>query len=194
MNWWNIQVKVGFVVIVGFIFLAILLYQASNSPWSAGGDLLRTNFSFINDLLVGDAVHLAGVPIGKVTRITLNEAGDRVEVQMRVKKAFQRLRRGCTVKIGISGFVGEAYIDLTNGPVGNPPLQPTDMPLTGEDPMGVLGILERAEEAVAQAIQLAESANQLIQSNQTHINAGITDIRKLIEQTSGALEKIIRST
>ncbi len=194
MGSWNVHVKVGLVVIIGFIFLVILLMNASNSPWSTGGDLLRVNFSAVGDLRVGAAVQLAGVRIGKVTRIELNKDGTRVEVQMHVKGAFQRLRRGCKVKIGVIGFVGEAYVDLTNSPVGNPPLQRTDLPLTGEDPIDVSGILEHAEQAMIHATQLTESANQLIQSNQTSVRDGIAETRELIEQTKGALKEIVSST
>ena len=194
MNWWNLQVKVGLVVIIGFILLLVLLYNASNSPWAASGDLLQVNFSFVNDLRVGAAVHLAGVQIGKVTSIELSEDGNRVEVQMRAKGAFRRLRVGCRVKIGIIGFVGEAYIDLANGPPGNPPLRPVDLPLTGEDPIGVLGVLEQAEQTVMQVTQLIESANQLIQANQSHVSDGITEMGGLVTQTKHALESIVKRT
>lgn len=194
MNWWNIQVKVGLVVVIGFILLVILLYSASNSPWSAGGDLLRVRFNFVNDLRVGAGVLLSGVQIGKVTAIKLNTDENKVEIEMRVKDAFQRLRQGCKVKIGIIGFVGEAYIDLVNGPVGSPPLQPTDLPLIGEDPIGILDLLEQARQAVGQATQLTTSASELVQSNQTNVSEGIAEIRGLIKQTGLALEGVAKNT
>ena len=194
MGSWTVQVKVGLVVIIGFISLVILLMNASNSPWSTGGDLLRVNLGTAGDIRVGAAVQLAGVRIGKVTSVELNKDGTRVEVQMRVKDAFQRLRQGCRVKIGVIGFVGEAYIDLTNAPVGNPTLRPTDLPLTGQDPLDFLGLFARAEQVVIQGTQLTESASQLIQSNQTSISDGIAETRELIKQTNRAVEAIVGST
>ena len=99
---------------------------------------------------MGAKVQLAGVQIGKVTSVELNTEGTRVEVQMRVKEAFQRLRQGCQIKIGVIGFVGEAYIHLTNGPVENPNLKPTDLPLTGQDPLDLSELATRGDYIVKQ--------------------------------------------
>jgi phospholipid/cholesterol/gamma-HCH transport system substrate-binding protein len=194
VSWWNVQVKVGIVVLIGFFLLILLLLNASNSPWSASGDLLTVTFSFVNDLRVGAAVQLAGVQIGKVTGIALSEDGTSVEVQMRVRGAFRRLRQGCKVEIGIIGFVGEAYINLTNGPPDNPLLQPTDLPLVGKDPIGISGLLAEAQRGLTQSIQLVETANQLLQTNQATINQSITELRDLIRQTTGTLASVAAST
>ena len=97
----------------------------------------------------------------------------RVEVQMRVKGAFQRLRQGCQVKVGVIGFVGEAYIHLTNGPIGNPGLKPTDLPLTGQDPLDLSELATQAEHIVREGTQFLKSANQFIESNQENISVSI---------------------
>ena len=194
MGSWSVQIKVGLVVVIGFILLIVLMMNAANSPWSVSGELLSANFNNAGDLRVGAKVQLAGVQVGKVTRIELNEDGTRVEVQMRVKNAFQRLRQDCQVKIGIVGIVGEAYIHLTNGPMGHPSLQATDLPLMGKDPLDISDLATRAERIVSEGTQFLESANQLIKSNQVNINAGIVEMRALIEQTSGALTEIAGST
>ncbi len=194
MGSWSVQLKVGLVVLVGIIVLVVLIVNAANSPWSVSGELLRVNFNNAGDLRVGAKVQLAGVQVGKVTSVDLNKSGTRVEVQMRVKDAFQRLRQGCQVKVGVIGFVGEAYIHLTNGPVGNLNLKPTDLPLTGQDPLDISDFAAQAEQTLRQGKQFIESANQLIQSNQTNISAGIVEMRALIEQTSRALTEIVGST
>ena len=194
MGSWSVQFKVGFVVIIGIILLVILIVNAANSPWSVSGELLRINFNNAGDLRVGAKVQLAGVQVGKVTSVELNKNGTRVEVQVRVKDAFQRLRQGCQVKIGIIGFVGEAYIHLTNGPVGNPNLKPADLPLTGRDPHDISELVSQAEQTVSQGTQFIASANQLIESNQANIGASIVEMRALIEQTSRAVTEIVGGT
>ena len=143
MGSWSVQLKVGLVVIIGVVLLIVLMVNAANSPWSVSGELLRVSFNNAGDLRVGAKVQLAGVQVGKVTSVELNQDGTRVEVQMRVKEAFQRLRQGCQVKVGVIGFVGEAYIHLTNGPVGNPNLKPADLPLTGKDPIDLSELATR---------------------------------------------------
>lgn len=191
MGSWSVQLKVGLVFIIGIVLLVILIVNAANSPWSASGELLRVNFNNAGDLRVGAKVQLAGVQVGKVTSIELNKDGTRVEVQMRVKDAFQRLRQGCRVKVGVIGFVGEAYIHLTNGPVENPSLKPTDLPLTGQDPLDLSELAAQADHIVKQGTQFLESANQFMGSNQENISASIVEIRALIEQTNRAVTDIV---
>ena len=194
MGSWSVQLKVGLVVIIGIVLLVILIVNAANSPWSVSGELLQVNFNNAGDLRVGAKVQLAGVQVGKVTSVELNTEGTRVEVQMRVKEAFQRLRQGCQVKVGVIGFVGEAYIHLTNGPVGNPNLKPADLPLTGKDPIDLSELATRGDYIVRQGTQFLESANQLLESNQENLSASVVEMRALIAQTSRALTEIVGST
>ena len=194
MGSWSVQLKVGLVVIIGIVLLIILIVNAANSPWSVSGELLQVNFNNAGDLRVGAKVQLAGVQVGKVTSVELNQDGTRVEVQMRVKEAFQRLRQGCQVKVGIIGFVGEAYIHLTNGPVENPNLTPADMPLTGKDPIDLSELAARGDYIVRQGTQFLESANQFMEANRENLSASIVEMRALIEQTSRALTEIVDST
>ena len=194
MGSWSVQLKVGLVVITGVVLLVILIVNAANSPWSVSGELLRVNFNNAGDLRVGAKVQLAGVQVGKVTSVELNQEGTRVEVQMRVKDAFQRLRQGCQVKVGIIGFVGEAYIHLTNGPVGNPNLKPADLPLIGKDPLDLSELATRGDNIVRQGTQFLESANQFMEANQENLSASIVEMRALIEQTSRALTEVVGAT
>ena len=194
MGSWSVQLKVGLVVILGIVLLIVLIVNAANSPWSVSGELLRVNFNNAGDLRVGAKVQLAGVQVGKVTSVELNQDGTRVEVQMRVKDAFQRLRQGCQVKVGVIGFVGEAYIHLTNGPVENPNLKPADLPLTGKNPIDLSELATRGDYIVKQGTQFLESANQFLESNQENISLSIVEMRALIEQASRALTEVVGAT
>ena len=194
MGSWSVQLKVGLVVIIGVVLLVILIVNAANSPWSVSGELVRVSFNNAGDLRVGAKVQLAGVQVGKVTSVELNQDGTRVEVQMRVKDAFQRLRQGCQVKVGVIGFVGEAYIHLTNGPVGNPNLKPADLPLIGKDPLDLSELATRGDYIVRQGTQFLESANQFMEANQENLSASVVEMRALIEQTSRALTEVVEAT
>ena len=194
MNSWTTQAKVGLVVIIGLLLLCVLLVKATDWPLASRGDFLSVRFGTVNDLRRGAGVYLAGVQIGKVTGIELKAAENEVEIRMRVKGAFERLRQGCKVRIGIIGFVGEAYIDFVNGPIGNPPLRLADLPLIGEDPVGIHDFLQQSNQVIAEVTQLIKSANKLMHSNQETITHGITDVHDLVVQTSQALERVSRKT
>ena len=194
MNSWTTHAKVGIVVIIGLVLLGILLFMATDWPFAASGDHLTVHFERVNDLQRGAGVYLSGVAIGKVTAVELKATEDVVEIRMRVKNAFQRLRQGCVVKIGIIGFVGEAYIDFVNGPVDNPLLKPTDLPLIGQAPVGIQDFLQQSNQAILETVQLAKSANELIQLNQENIQQGIADVRQLVAQTGVAVERASKNT
>ena len=194
MNSWTTHAKVGIVVIVGLVLLGVLLVMATDWPFAASGEHLTVHFERVNDLQRGAGVYLSGVAIGKVTAVELKATEDIVEIRMRVKNAFQRLRQGCTVKIGIIGFVGEAYIDVVNGPVDGPPLKPSDLPLTGQSPVGIQDFLQKSNQAILETTQFVQSANELIQLNQENIQQGIADVRQLVAQTGEAVERASKNT
>ncbi|MXV78858.1 MCE family protein [Candidatus Poribacteria bacterium] len=189
MKFWNTSAKVGFMVLVAIILLAILLINSSNWPWSTRGDDLTFKFRNVNGLYVGSGVYLSGVNIGRVTSIELNPETDSVEIRASVKNAYQWLRKGCDARISMSGFVGETYIALNNGDIGNPSLQQSDLPIIGIDPVNPLELLEQTSSGLSKAIDLTSSANELLQSSQEEIQQGVKETRALVAQTSRTLEK-----
>ncbi len=189
MKFWSPSVKVGLMVIVAVVLLAILLTNAGNWPWGTRGDDLYFQFRAVNGLYVGSGVYLSGVSIGKVTHIELQPDTNTVEIRARVKNAFEWLRKGCDARISMSGFVGETYIALNNGDVGNPPLQPADLPIIGIDPVNPLELLEQTGSGLSKAIELTSAANEVLQASQEEIQQGIKETRKLVELTGKTLTK-----
>lgn len=189
MKFWNTSAKVGLMVIVAIILLAILLINSSNWPWSTRGDELTFKFRNVNGLYVGSGVYLSGVNIGRVTNIELKSETDSVQIRASVKNAYQWLRKGCDARISMSGFVGETYIALNNGDIGNPSLQPSDLPIIGIDPVNPLELLEQTSSGLSKAIDLTTSANELLQSSQEEIQQGVKETRALVALTSQTLKK-----
>ncbi len=189
MKFWTPSVKVGLMVIIAVILLSILLTNAGNWPWATSGNDITFQFQAVNGLYVGAGVYLSGVSIGKVTNIILNPETNSVEIKARVKNAFEWLRKGCDARISMSGFVGETYIALNNGDIGNPPLQPSDLPIIGIDPVNPLELLEQTSSGLSKAIELTSAANELLQANQEEIQQGIKETRELVALTSKTLER-----
>lgn len=189
MKFWTPSVKVGLMVVVAIVLLAILLINAGNWPWATRGDDLYFQFRAVNGLYVGSGVYLSGVSIGKVTNIELKPETNTVEIRARVRNAFQWLRQGCDARISMSGFVGETYITLNNGDIGAPPLQPSDLPIIGIDPVNPLELLEQTSSGLSKAIELTTAANEVLQASQEEIQQGIKETRKLVELTSKTLTK-----
>ena len=190
MNFWTASVKVGVMVLIAIIFLTILLTNAENWPWATAGDDLTFQFRSVNGLYVGASVYLSGVPIGKVTSIELQPEANHVRIQAKVKNAFKWLREGCGASISMNGFVGEIYIALNNGPIGNPILKPASLPIVGRDPVNALELLEQTSAGMTQAIELTTAANELLQANQESIQLAIEEIRQVVGLTGKTIEKL----
>ena len=189
MKFWSPSVKVGLMVIVAIVLLAILLINSGNFPWGTPGDKIYFQFRAVNGLYEGSEVFLSGVSIGKVTTIELQPNRNTVKIRARVKNAFQWLRQGCDARISMSGFVGETYISLSNGDTTNPTLQPSDLPIIGIDPVNPLELLEQTSSGLSKAIELTSAANELLQANQEAIQQGIKETRGLVALTGETLKK-----
>ena len=190
MNFWTASVKVGVMVLVGIVFLTILLTNAENWPWATAGDELTFQFRSVNGLYVGAGVYLSGVPIGKVTAIELRPDTDNVHIKAKVKNAFEWLREDCGARISMNGFVGEIYIALDNGPIGNSTLKPANLPIIGKDPVNALELLEQTSAGMTQAIELTTAANAVLQANQEAIQLAIKEIREVVALTGKTIEKL----
>lgn len=190
MNFWTASVKVGVMILVAIVFLTILLTNAENWPWATAGDELTFQFQSVNGLYVGAGVYLSGVSIGKVTAIELRPDTNDVHIKAKVKNGFKWLREDCGARISMNGFVGEVYIALDNGPIGNPPLKPANLPIVGKDPVNALELLEQTSAGMTQAIELTTAANEVLQANQEAIQLAIKEIRDVVALTGKTIEKL----
>ena len=190
MNFWTASVKVGVMILIAIVFLTILLVNAENWPWATAGDELTFQFQSVNGLYVGAGVYLSGVSIGKVTAIELRPDTNDVHIKAKVKNGFKWLRENCGARISMNGFVGEVYIALDNGPIGNPPLKPTNLPIVGKDPVNALELLEQTSAGMTQAIELTTAANEVLQANQEAIQLAIKEIRDVVALTGKTIEKL----
>ena len=190
MNFWTASVKVGVMILIAIVFLTILLVNAENWPWATAGDELTFQFQAVNGLYVGAGVYLSGVSIGKVTAIELRPDTNDVHIKAKVKNGFKWLREDCGARISMNGFVGEVYIALDNGPIGNPPLKPANLPIVGKDPVNALELLEQTSAGMTQAIELTTAANEVLQANQEAIQLAIKEIRDVVALTGKTIEKL----
>lgn len=199
----SIEFKVGLLIFFSIVVFVVLLMSASNWPLSTGKEL-RIHFNFVSDIQVGAVVHLAGVKIGKVTGITLlgskgyetdtahPDAPHDVEIKARIDKRFQHfLREGCRVTISTLGFVGESYLEVSNGPINQPELS-YDKPIIGKDPLSIAAIMEEAQKMVDIAHNAGKSVLEIIAVNQKDLKKGITDFQHFIVQTSESLDKMLK--
>lgn len=111
-----IEIMVGLFIIAGIAALFILAFKASGfSKYSSGNAMHATAvFDNIGDLKIRAPVTVAGVRIGEVDSITLDEQTFKARVSMLIDKQ-QDLPNDSSAAILTAGLIGANYIQITPG-------------------------------------------------------------------------------
>jgi phospholipid/cholesterol/gamma-HCH transport system substrate-binding protein len=108
------QLIVGVFALLGIAALVYMSVSLGNiSIFPKPGYTVYANFDNISGLKTGDQVELAGVPIGKVQTISLQD--NRAHVGMRIN-AGVGIDTDAIAAIKTSGIIGDKYISVALGP------------------------------------------------------------------------------
>jgi phospholipid/cholesterol/gamma-HCH transport system substrate-binding protein len=112
-----IEIAVGLFVALGMAALFMLALKVSNLPNMGGhkGYPLRVKFENIGGLKVRAPVTVAGVTIGRVMAIGLDDATYQARVTLSVEDPSVRLPTDTSASIYTSGLLGENYVALQPG-------------------------------------------------------------------------------
>jgi phospholipid/cholesterol/gamma-HCH transport system substrate-binding protein len=113
----TIEISTGLFVLLGFAALLFLVTQITNRELSVDGSSYAVDAKFenIGGLKSGAAVSMAGVTIGRVESITLDQNIYKAVVQLRINAAYNRLPKDSDASIMTSGLLGSQYVGITAG-------------------------------------------------------------------------------
>ena len=114
-----VELLVGFFVCLGIAAIFILTMRVSNLADTSDvqqGYTVVAAFDNIGGLKVGAPVNMAGVRIGRVADITLNQETFRAEAKLRVSEQY-KLPKDSDAAVLTSGLLGEQYVGV--GPGGS---------------------------------------------------------------------------
>ncbi|MGR9114991.1 MAG: outer membrane lipid asymmetry maintenance protein MlaD [Gammaproteobacteria bacterium] len=108
---------VGLFVASGIVGLFFLAMQVSNLSSFAAEDtyLVTARFSNSGGLKVKSPVSVAGVRIGRVSGIHLDEQSFESIVEMSIESKFNKLPDDSSATIYTAGLLGEQYVNLEPG-------------------------------------------------------------------------------
>ena len=108
-----LELIVGLFLAIGMLCLAYLsIGIARKEFFSPGGYEVQAVFSNCSGLRAGSTVMIAGVDIGRVKRITLQDYEAKVQLVLNPKVILQK---DTIASIKTKGLIGEKYIELTPG-------------------------------------------------------------------------------
>lgn len=124
----NASAKVGLFFLVAIVLAGILIFKIQDLHLGqAEGKTVTIVFQNAAGLDTRAAVRVAGVRVGQVAKIRLIEGRAYVSVSL---ESGVDLRQGASATIANMGLLGEKYLELIPGPVGNPEL-PDDAVIAG---------------------------------------------------------------
>ncbi len=112
----TLEALVGGFVILGIVGLIFLAYKVSsvNTVGKNGSYTVFANFKSVSGLKNGATVSLAGVKIGHVDDITLNEDYD-ARVALAIDSRYDKIPLDSSVSVLTQGLLGEKYLGLDLG-------------------------------------------------------------------------------
>jgi len=111
----SVETAVGVFVLIGLICVAYLTIKLGKMEWF-GDDfyLLDARFQSVSGLKTGAQVDLAGVEIGQVADIRLDNKTQVAIVRLKIKKGVL-LTDDTIASVKTSGLIGDKYISLAPG-------------------------------------------------------------------------------
>jgi phospholipid/cholesterol/gamma-HCH transport system substrate-binding protein len=152
-----LQMRIGAFILIGLVvFLAIIYLLGAQARYFERKYALTAEFTEVGGLIEGATVRLAGVQIGRVTKVELPpEPGGKVQVTLTLARRFaDRVRRNSEARIVTQGLLGDKLVEITIGSADAPPLKSGDTIAT-RHPFEMQEMLSAGAETLAQVNQLA---------------------------------------
>src|SRR5437870_411496 len=105
----TLETRLGMFIALAMIAAFIILHLICGVNIFKPGFHLRARFDNIHELKVGDAVKMAGVPIGQVEKVQL--AQNKVEVLLRLNRDAP-VKTDSIATVKSAGLVGQNYISI----------------------------------------------------------------------------------
>ncbi|GLZ30549.1 ABC transporter substrate-binding protein [Lentzea sp. NBRC 105346] len=191
-------IAVGAISLTLITLLLLAAFYSDELPIVGGGTSYAANFSEAAGLVPGNEVRVAGVKVGKVTKVGLD--GDKVRVTFKVKDAWIGDRT--TAMIRIKTLLGQKFLSLD--PQGSQPLSPSQ-PIPKERTLAPYDVNE-AFNGLATTVgqidtkQLADSFTVLsdtFKDSPEHVRGaldGLSALSKTISSRDEQLAKLLDNT
>lgn len=110
----NLEIAVGVFVLIGIIALGYLSFRLGKIElFSSGSYIVYAEFDKVGGIKKGSLVEIAGVPVGSVEKIIINEKYHAV-LEIKIIKSI-KLPEDSIASIRTKGLIGEKYVQITPG-------------------------------------------------------------------------------
>jgi phospholipid/cholesterol/gamma-HCH transport system substrate-binding protein len=155
------EFKVGLLVLIVSGLIATMSIKVSNDP--AGLGSTKNAHFFMDDasgLVRNSNIRMAGIPVGMIKDIKLENGMARVEV---VVKGDTPMTKSARVEIRPNGILGDKFVEIIGGDVRDPPLRSGDQIMVVDDRASVdrlIGEISKITKSIAQVAENIKAATE----------------------------------
>lgn len=187
------KLRVGIFVLVAVgVFLAVVYMLGARARLFESRITIHGEFTDVAGLQEGATVRLAGVQIGRVSKVALpSQPGGKVRVSMKVAKQFSdRIRKDSEARIQTQGLLGDRIVEITVGTTQTAAIQP-DETLRSRDPVDISGVIGESAGVVRSVAALSESLRQVAEQFQkTRVIDDLGDTMKTARKVADQVGRI----
>jgi len=152
----SVEKKVGMFFLLGLIILGVLLEVGEKwNPFEKNVPY-KTYLSSITGLKTGDPVRLAGVDVGRITRIAV--LADKIEIDFEVKPGTV-IHKDTVASLRLTNLLGGQFLGLSFGSLTSP-LLPSGGTVTGKDVANIDIIVDNVSDLTKDAKALITNLNR----------------------------------
>lgn len=183
------EFKVGLLVVVVGTLIAFMSMQVSEDP-SYLGRSKKAWFLLKNagGLVKNSAIRTAGIPVGIIQNITLQDGQARVDITV---KSDVHLTVSAVVEIRAQGILGDKHIEINPGAPGDPPLADGAQILNVKDKGSMDNLVGEISEISSSLKSVSETLRESISEEGTRRHV-LGRIVSNIEQLTGDISEMTR--
>ena len=111
----TVEISVGIFVLIGILCVGYLTIKLGKMEWFGEGYYpLKARFTSVSGLKSGTEVQMAGVPVGRVSEISLDPELKIALVTLQIREDLE-LAEDVIASVKTSGLIGDKYVSLTPG-------------------------------------------------------------------------------
>jgi phospholipid/cholesterol/gamma-HCH transport system substrate-binding protein len=129
----TLETRLGIFVALAVIAAVLILEIVGGTERFQSGYHLNALFASVQDLKEGDRVKMAGVEIGRVEKISLDETNNKVIITMKIRKNVE-VKTDSTATIKFTGLLGQNFVGLSFGSPSAPLAAPGTVLTSIEQP------------------------------------------------------------
>ena len=189
------NIRLGLFVAVGVGCLMAVLFLLGRKQNLFGSSLeVMADFRNVSGLLIGNNVRLAGIDVGTVRRIHIQNDST-VRVVMHLNRDVQPfVKKNAVASIGTDGLEGNTIVNLSAVAAPAPPIEPGDVLLT-KKPLAVADMLNTLDISNKNLVGITQDLRQITSKlNGSKALWQILDDQQLAENLGASLRRAASAT